>query len=48
MLGLDEENWENRIKEIIIKHNLRKFNRAGDSMLKSLATPGPFFFFETE
>lgn len=40
---LGEENWENRIKKIIIKYNLRKFRRAGDSMLKSLVTPGEFF-----
>lgn len=40
---LGEENWENRIKKIITKYNLRKFRRAGDSMLKSLVTPGQFF-----
>lgn len=40
---LGEENWENRIKKIIIKCNLRKFRRAGDFMLKSHVTPGQFF-----
>lgn len=39
---LREENWENKIKKIIIKCNLRKFRRAGDSM-KSHVTPGQFF-----